>query len=679
MDRDELEKTVRQENVRGFVKISDTAQELDGSLFAGLLGDEEGVTGNMTGNRPHESISQKQRQEWKPLEFYTEWRLRGDRYNDSYGNGFTLSGGESVQGMRIVREDADETVFEGKKGHRIRCIHEKQGDVTRCRSIFENTTGEPVYLELLSSFAVRGIKADRMHRATSFWSAEGRLLSQRINDLNMEQSWAKHGIRIEKFGQIGSMPVRKWFPFLALEDTESGHFVGLQLGCASSWQIEVMRREEELYIQGGLADRDFGQWTKCLQPGETFETPCAVIAEGNTLLEVCDRLVKAQKPRIAEPDKDLPVIFNEYCTTWGNPSFDNLERTAKRLQGTGVKYLVIDCGWYKKQDGENWFNTAGDWEPSRVLFPDGIQSAADMIRAHGLIPGIWFEFENVGSESDAFREEEHLQRRDGFPVTVGSRRFWDMRQIWVWDYLDRRLIGLLKECGFGYLKVDYNENIGAGVDGAESPGEGLRQSVEQSRAYFRHIAEELPELVIENCSSGGHRLEPSMMELVSQASFSDAHECVSIPLIAANLQRLIRPEQSQIWAVLRADADIHRVNYVLTGAFLGRLCLSGEIFDLKEEQWAQAAEAVRFYRKAAHIIRDGSTTVIRTTAVDYGDPEGYQAVLRVLEKEALLVVHTFRNGANPPIDDLLGKYRIAETFGSELDGDHRGRVFLLKS
>ncbi len=88
---------------------------------------------------------------------------------------------------------------------------------------------------------------------------------------------------------------------------------------------------------------------------------------------------------------------------------------------------------------------------------------------------------------------------------------------------------------------------------------------------------------------------------------------------------------------------------------------------------------MRFYRKAAHIIRDGSTTVIRTTATDYGDPEGYQAVLRVFEKEALLVVHTFRNGANPPIDDLLGKYRIAEAFGSELDGDHRGRVFLLES
>ncbi|MFR6332305.1 MAG: hypothetical protein ACLUOI_28255 [Eisenbergiella sp.] len=56
--------------------------------------------------------------------------------------------------------------------------------------------------------------------------------------------------------------------------------------------------------------------------------------------------------------------------------------------------------------------------------------------------------------------------------------------------------------------------------------------------------------------SGGHRLELSMMELVSQASFSDAHEMLAIPLIAANMHRVIRPEQSQIWAVLHAgDSD----------------------------------------------------------------------------------------------------------------------------
>ena len=165
-----------------------------------------------------------------------------------------------------------------------------------------------------------------------------------------------------------------------------------------------------------------------------------------------------------------------------------------------------------------------------------------------------------------------------------------------------------------------------------------------------------------------------MMSLVSQASFSDAHESLSIPLIAANIHRLIRPDQSQIWAVLRSDADEHRINYVLSSGFLGRLCLSGDIIDLSDERWEQALEAVRFYDEVKHIIRDGFTDVIETTVKDYSDPSGYQIVRRVLKDEALFVIHTFKEGSNPPAAVLLNGYQIKKRFGSETDADFRGQV-----
>jgi alpha-galactosidase len=193
-----------------------------------------------------------------------------------------------------------------------------------------------------------------------------------------------------------------------------------------------------------------------------------------------------------------------------------------------------------------------------------------------------------------------LLSRDGYSVTAGGRRFLDMRKEEVWNYLDKKVLNLLRDSGFGYIKIDYNETIGAGVDGADSLGEGLRQSVEGTHKYFSHLADEMPDLVIENCSSGGHRLEPSFMELASMASFSDAHECNCIPLIAANLHRLIKPQQSQIWAVIRANADVHRINFLLTASYLGRLCLSGEIFDLSDEQWAVVQGGIDFTANKAH-------------------------------------------------------------------------------
>lgn len=301
-----------------------------------------------------------------------------------------------------------------------------------------------------------------------------------------------------------------------------------------------------------------------------------------------------------------------------------------------------------------------------------------MIKSYGLIPGIWFEFEKVAWLSDIYNRTERLLKRDGVPISVEGQRFLDMRDSRNIDYLTEKVIDFLRDNGFGYIKIDYNDSIGVGCDGAESLGEGLRQTVLGTQKFFKKIGDLLPDLVIENCSSGGHRLEPSMMELASQASFSDAHECLSIPLIAANVQRLIRPEQSQIWAVLREKDDIHRINFSLVAGFLGRLCLSGEIFDLKDECWDNVLAAIAFYDNIKDIIKNGKTTIIDNSAGDYNNPTGYQAVLREYGDRALLVVHTFKDGANPPTDKYMKGRHITEVFGSPLDRDYRAKAFLLK-
>lgn len=611
------------------------------------------------------------------MKFYVEVRLKGDAYGVGFSNGLTLTGSATTNSLTVQEETQDCTVYVDPRGYRIEVWHQKRGDVTDCKTVFYNDSEKPVTIEMLSSFALKGVIADKLYRIQSFWSAEGRLLCQNLADLNMEPSWSGVGVRDEKFGQIGSMPVRKWFPFMAVEDTHTGTFTGVQLYCASSWQMEVFRQQEPLHLCGGLADRDYGHWFKTVAPEEHFETPRAVVAQGDSLEQVCDRLVKAQTPRIAEIDREMPIVFNEFCTTWGNPTLENLTKTAEKLEGSGVKYLVIDAGWYKVP-GVDWGTTIGDWNPSKELFPNGIREATGMIRSHGMIPGLWFEMEVTAENAKAYHMTEHLLKQEGAPITVGSRRFWDMEDPWVTEYLSEKVIGQLQDNHFGYVKIDYNDNIGVGCDGAESWGEGLRRKVCASQNFFRKMAQEMPDLVIENCSSGGHRLEPSMMELVSQASFSDAHECTCIPIIAANLHRVIRPEQSQIWAVLQKDSDIHRLHYLLSATFLGRMCLSGPVFELEDWQWKEACSAIGFYQEVRHIIRDGYTKWIDCTASSYVNPEGWQGVLRIFKEQALLVVHTFTNGENPPIEKWMEGYHILKAYGDSLDGDFQAAVFLLE-
>jgi alpha-galactosidase len=73
------------------------------------------------------------------------------------------------------------------------------------------------------------------------------------------------------------MPVRGFFPFVALEDREAGVLSGAQLASPGSWQMEVFRNDDFVALSGGQADREFGHWFKTLKAGETYDTPVATI------------------------------------------------------------------------------------------------------------------------------------------------------------------------------------------------------------------------------------------------------------------------------------------------------------------------------------------------------------------------------------------------------------------
>lgn len=609
------------------------------------------------------------------MEYYVELKLREDGHNGGFCNGLTLCGSQSTMEIKRISEDETGLIFEDDRKHRVTLHTTKRGDATEFTTSFENNSDRTETLELLSSFAIRGIKADKIYRMQSFWSAEGKLRVDTSADLQLEPSWNRCGMRVEKFGNLGSMPVRKWFPFIALENSETNEFLAVQLYQASSWQIELLcRGDETLTLTGGIADRDFGHWSKNIAPGETFTTPRAVMVTGTSLYDVCDKLVKAQHPNISPVDEDCGIIFNEYCTTWGNPSLENLKKIADKLKGRGVKYLVMDSGWYGNDKW--WWECVGDWDINYEKFPGGLKPLADYIRQCGMIPGIWYEFESLGSKSKYYNAEEHLLKKDGVVITVGGKRFWDMADPWVIDYLSEKVIKLLKDSGFGYLKVDYNDTIGIGCDGAESLGEGLRQRVLASQAFFQKIADSIPGIVIENCSSGGHRLEPSMMEVCSQASFSDAHEINSIPIIAANVQRVIPPSQSQIWAVMRATDSKERIYYSIVNTFLGRMCLSGDIYKLSEEQWAQIEEGMAFYKEAADVIKNGKTIYYANEVISYNRPTGNQLVIRELGKTRLIIAHRYENSTETNLDFLQGCEIIRE-YGS-LNQDFTAKAWLVR-
>ncbi len=636
-------------------------------------------------------------------------KLVGDAYPGGYAQGGTLRQSQSTMALRLVEQKLEQdgarqcvrTVLADARGYEaVHTATWEEGDrFVRVRTSYENKSDQPIRLELLSSFSLTGLSPYlpgdcsgeiAVHRLQSRWSQEGRLLSQTLEDLQLESSWGMGAARCERFGQVGSMPVNHYFPFLAVEDTKNHVFWGAQLAHPASWQMEIYRMDENIAISGGIADREFGHWLKELAPGERFTTPEAIVTvaylppetvwaaasedagtrhmsveitgyepDVTSLDLLSQRLVEAgERAADAGPasEQELPILFNEYCTTWGCPSHENIARILDAIRGKGFEYFVIDCGWYKKDD-VNWWNSMGDYIPSKTLFPGGLDKTVQAINDAGMKAGIWFEVENVGYDSDAFHQTEHLLKRDGVTLTTNGRRFWDMQDPWVRDYLRGRVIGTLKTYGFEYMKVDYNDTIGIGCDGAESLGEGLRRNMEATMDFFAEVKREIPGFILENCASGGHRLEPGFMAVSAMASFSDAHECVEIPIIAANLHRAILPRQSQIWAVIRETDSLKRIAYSVANTFLGRMCLSGDVTNLSEEQWEVIDRGIAFYREIAPIIKKGQTYHLSPPIARMRHPEGWQGIVRAGENgEAYALIHTF-GGALP------------ETIGMKLPAD----------
>lgn len=609
------------------------------------------------------------------LDSLVQVAFSGDEALLDYTNGVSMTCRSSTLlhvEEQTVTERSVTTILSDGQGNRYAHFLQYEGEgVFAVWVEYENRSNETRTLEKLASFSLSGLFAVSqggnntagltLHRMTSAWSRECRLQSLPFSALGLEMSWARYGVKCERWGQIGSMPNRGYYPFCAVEDEDAGVCWGVQIEAPYSWQFDLCGEKESVTLSGGLADYEYGHWRKNVPPNGRFSTWKAYLTLQSSLNGVCNALVHAADDRLCVPksEEDMPVLFNEYCTTWGNPCAKNVENILAAIEGLPISYFVLDCGWYKPSD-KGWCNAIGDWAENKEMFPEGLGALVEKINAAGMKAGIWFEYEITGRDSNAFSDEGMHLFCDGRVITSKNRRFLDLRKREVWEYLRERVLEPLKKKKFEYIKIDYNDAYGIGCDGAESAGEGGRAVAEESLAFLDEIKRAVPEIVIENCASGGSRIEPLRMSKVSMCSFSDAHECPEIPLVAANVSRAVPARQMQIWAVLRDGDDERRTVYSLCAAMLGRICLSGDVLSLTRDKKSLVKQGLLFYNNIKDIVRYGDIVTIDCSVAYYREPVGRQIYIKEYRGRRLIVVHRLQSAKAVSI--ALEGYRISESF-----------------
>lgn len=562
--------------------------------------------------------------------------LTGDGYSRDFTSGTTMRNADTAFALQLKQQTLSEengeivlcSRFETEHGlvaKNYLILNDKEKAIVTYNELENN--GEEVMVEAFPSFNLSCIspferfhdpKDMILHKLISNWSGEGLLYSVSTDRLAFEPSWSGLGVRTEKWCQIGSMPARGQLPFVALEDKKNGVCWAAAMEAPASWNMETVFRNGNLSIGGGMADFITGHCRRSLKKGETMCTRKAYITVvSGGLNEACDRLVKTCDNRsgIKACEKSLPVIYNEYCYTWGRPTEEKLREQLKTAKSLGCKYFVIDDGWFVNDYGDGR-GVLGDWQVNKESFPHGLKSFAEEAEKYEMKLGLWFEFESVSLQSDVYRRHpDWMLTYAGKTIIHRGRTFLDFRKAEVKEYVRERVIGTLRENNIGYMKVDYNDNIGLGCDGAESYGSALQDHIEEVLSFFEEIKRALPDLILEVCSSGGMRHEPRFLRLADMVSFSDAHENASGVAVACNLHRYIPPRKMQIWATIRDEYTIEDIRFTVAKAMLGRYCLSGNLATKSEEVLQELGKSVEFYRSLTPTILDGTTIDIATDEI----------------------------------------------------------------
>jgi alpha-galactosidase len=289
-----------------------------------------------------------------------------------------------------------------------------------------------------------------------------------------------------------------------------------------------------------------------------------------------------------------------------------------------------------------------------------------------MLPGIWLEIESVGSKCPLAQQvpRDWFFCRHGHPVVTMERYQLDFRNPQVVAYADSVIDRVVNEYGAAFIKMDYNHNAGPGTElYADSTGDGL---LEHNRAYLAWLDEILakyPDLIWENCSSGGMRMEYAMLQRAHVQSVSDQSNYKKMAPIAAAAPTAVLPEQSAIWSYPRAEDDLTAVTFNMVSSMLQRIHLSGALLKLSDEAFAAVREGVAVYKTLRGEIARA------TPFYPIGLPD-YNADWLCLglktEKCTLLAVWHREGGAEALDIPLSGKVRVL--YGSECEasvaGDH---------
>lgn len=495
-----------------------------------------------------------------------------------------------------------------------------------CYTEVFNHGKEEQSLEAVSSFALHGFDRNgsgydekyRIHVVHNGWQKELQWSHYSLPELGLAESQKKGSYNSSKmvsFTNTGAWSTKDYLPLGIMENNEKNTYMAWQIEHNGSWHWEIAEHAGMLYFLAEGPTELYAQWYKVLKPGESFGSVPVSISYGRGNAEDAVREMTAYRRAIRRANQDdelLPTIYNDYMNClWGQPTTEKELPLIDIAAKLGFEYYCIDCGWYSAGP---WWETVGEWLPSEERFPktaqcpNGLESLLSYIKSKGMIPGLWLELEVMGIKCPLAEQlpDDWFFMRHGKRVIEKSRYQLDFRNQEVRAFANSVVARLVEQYGVGYIKLDYNIEPGVGTDlYADSAGDGL---LEHNRAYLSWIDEiftKYPQLVIENCGSGGMRMDYALLKRYSIQSTSDMEDYLMYATISANAALALTPEQAAVWSYPLHVKDEEETIFNMVNVLLLRIHQSGHLFQLGEANQKLIEEAIFCYKRIREDRKEG--------------------------------------------------------------------------
>jgi alpha-galactosidase len=263
-----------------------------------------------------------------------------------------------------------------------------------------------------------------------------------------------------------------------------------------------------------------------LHPNESVRTPRIVLLNWHGDLNDSQNLWRRIVLTYYSPrdQKGKTVVPPLSLGTWGTELISTKFDVIKKNHDGHVPLDVywVDAGWYGDEapkpgttvdSNSPWYRQRGNWRPNQVSYPDGLKPLGEAVHAANLHFLLWIEPEEADPDTDLRKEHPEwffLPPTCDNPGTALVNLGKPEARQGITDMVSKIITG----AGMDWYRQDFNVKPQPSWDGADTPDRigiseikyitGLYQFLDDLRAQH-------PGLQIDNCSSGGRRLDLEMM------------------------------------------------------------------------------------------------------------------------------------------------------------------------